>query len=94
MTMEFYASLFDFGENPTPKHIEFTPERQDEVRRGKNVDPDKFQVLRVDINGAEPFASEIEDQKTAEYLREALIRSSVYFELVDVVIQISGDRAY
>lgn len=90
--MEFTEVHFDFGEGLAPAHIEYTPERLDEVRRGKNVDPDKLQILRVDPNGPEPFASEIEDRETAEELRRALIKSSSYFKLVDVVIKRTGDR--
>ena len=92
MTIEFNKALFDFAGAEIPAHIEHTPERLEERRKDINIDPNKFQVRRVDANGSEPFASEIDDLETAEILREALIRSSTYFKLVDVVIERPIDR--
>ena len=92
MTIEFNAALFDFAGEENPEHIEHTPERLEELRRDINIDPTKFQVRRVDANGTEPFATEIDDIETAERLRAALIRSSRYFELVKVIIERPIDR--
>jgi len=92
MAVEFNESLFDFAGDEVPEHIEHTPERLEELRRDSNIDPNKFQIRRVDLNGSEPFATEIDDIETAEKLRAALIRSSGYFELVELVIERPIDR--